>query len=89
MEKKTQTPDKHPQKQKRDKKQDPPLKSFVHYSSMGFQMVFVILIFFWAGSKLDERSSNEKPVFTAILTVLGVFAGIYLMLKDFIGKKDD
>jgi len=56
---------------------------------MGFQMVIVILIFFWAGSKLDERSSNEKPVFTAILTVLGVFAGLYLALKDFIGKRDD
>lgn len=56
---------------------------------MGFQMIVVILLFYWAGSKLDERSSVEKPVYTAILTVLGVFAGLYLVLKDFIGKKDD
>jgi Rieske Fe-S protein len=56
---------------------------------MGFQMVAVILIFYWAGSKLDVRSGNEKPVYTALLTLLGVFAGLYLVLKDFIFKKDD
>jgi len=56
---------------------------------MGFQMIAVILLFYWAGTKLDERAANEKPAYTAILTVLGVFAGLYLMLKDFIIKKDD
>jgi len=56
---------------------------------MGFQMIAVILLFYWAGSRLDERSGNEKPVYTAILTVLGVFAGLYIGLKDFIFKKDD
>jgi ATP synthase protein I len=65
------------------------MKSFARYSGFGFQMVAVILLFYWAGSKLDERSPNEKPVYTAILTILGVFAGLYLVLKDFIGKKDD
>ena len=52
-------------------------------------MILIILIFYWAGTKLDARTSNEKPVFTAILTVLGVFAGLYIILKDFIGRKDD
>lgn len=56
---------------------------------MGFQMIAVILLFYWAGSKLDQRAASEKPVYTAILTVLGVFAGLYIVLKDFIGKKDD
>jgi hypothetical protein len=55
---------------------------------MGFQMIVIILLFYWAGSRLDERASSEKPVYTAILTVLGVFTGIYIVLKDFIGKKD-
>jgi len=52
-------------------------------------MVIIILLFYWAGSKLDERAASEKPVYTAILTLLGVFAGIYIVLKDFIRKKDD
>ena len=56
---------------------------------MGFQMIIIILLFYWAGSKLDERAANEKPVYTAILTVLGVFAGLYIVLKDFIRNKDD
>jgi len=56
---------------------------------MGFQMIAIILLFYWAGSKLDERSGNEKPVYTAILTLLGVFAGLYIVLKDFIFRKDD
>lgn len=56
---------------------------------MGFQMVVIILLFYWAGSRLDLRSGNEKPVYTAILTLLGVFAGLYIVLKDFIFRKDD
>jgi len=65
------------------------MKSFTRYSGMGFQMIIIILLFYWAGSKLDERGANEKPVYTAILTVLGVFAGLYIVLKDFIRNKDD
>jgi apolipoprotein N-acyltransferase len=77
------------QNQKENKRKETGMISFVHYSGLGFQMVAVILLFYWAGSKLDERSGNEKPVYTAILTVLGVFAGLYIALKPFIFKKDD
>jgi len=65
------------------------MNSYVRYSGMGFQMIAIILLFYWAGSKLDERAGNEKPAYTAILTLLGVFAGLYLILKDFIFRKDD
>ncbi|MDX2430819.1 MAG: AtpZ/AtpI family protein [Bacteroides sp.] len=65
------------------------MSSFTRYSGVGIQMVLIILIFYWGGSKLDERAANEKPVFTAILSLLGVFAALYVTLKDFIGKKDD
>jgi len=56
---------------------------------MGFQMIIVILIFYWAGSRLDLRAETAKPVYTALFTIIGVFAGIYLALKDFIRKQDD
>ena len=65
------------------------MNSYVRYSGMGFQMIAIILLFYWAGSKLDERSGNEKPAYTTILTLLGVFAGLYIILKDFIFRKDD
>lgn len=65
------------------------MKTFARYSSMGFQMIVIILLFYWAGTKLDERAGTEKPVYTAILTVIGVFAGIYTAMKDLIGGKND
>jgi F0F1-type ATP synthase assembly protein I len=52
-------------------------------------MVVIVLLFYWAGSKLDERAGTEKPVYTTILTLLGVFAGLYIVLKESIRKKDD
>ena len=88
MEKK-KTSSNQPPKPKENKRKESGLNSFVRYSGMGFQMIAIILIFYWAGSKLDERSGNEKPAYTAILTLLGVFAGLYLVLKDFIFRKDD
>jgi F0F1-type ATP synthase assembly protein I len=40
----------------------------------------------WGGIKLDKLVGANKPVFTIILSLLGVFAAIYLPLKDFIKK---
>jgi apolipoprotein N-acyltransferase len=88
VEKKKSAPNNQSQNQKGRSRDTSGLKSFARYSGMGFQMIVIILLFYWAGSRLDERASTEKPVYTAILTVLGVFAGLYIVLKDFIGKKD-
>lgn len=65
------------------------MKSWARYSGMGFQMIAIILLFYWAGSKLDQRTASEKPVYTAVLTVLGVFAGLYIALKDFLRRGND
>jgi F0F1-type ATP synthase assembly protein I len=78
-----------PQNPKKKNPKQSGLQTFTRYSGMGFQMVAIILLFYWAGSKLDEGSANEKPIYTAVLTLLGVFAGLYLVLKDFIFRKDD
>jgi F0F1-type ATP synthase assembly protein I len=57
---------------------------FARYSGMAFQMIAIILITAWGGVKLDKISGFEKPVFTIILSLLGVFAAIYTAVKDFI-----
>lgn len=57
---------------------------FVKYSQLGIQMAVTIGLGAWGGMKLDERFKNETPVFTIILSLLGVGAGLYLVLKDFI-----
>jgi len=40
----------------------------------------------YGGQKIDEWRGGEIPTFTIILSLFGVFAGIYLAIKDFIKK---
>ena len=60
------------------------LKSFARYSGLGFQMIVIILITVWGGIKLDKLFDLETPVFTIVLSLIGVFAAIYSAVKDFI-----
>jgi F0F1-type ATP synthase assembly protein I len=77
--------DSQPQKKKNPKKeQNKERNDFARYSGIAFQMIAIILITTWGGVKLDKISGFEKPVFTIILSLLGVFAAIYTVVKDFI-----
>jgi F0F1-type ATP synthase assembly protein I len=60
------------------------LNDFAKYSGMAFQMVAIILLTTWGGIELDKLAKFHKPVFTIILSLLGVFAAIYTAVKDFI-----
>jgi F0F1-type ATP synthase assembly protein I len=53
---------------------------------MAFQMVGIILVSTWGGVKLDKLTGWRTPVFTIVLSLLGVFAALYVTLKDFIKK---
>jgi F0F1-type ATP synthase assembly protein I len=73
------------QKQKNPKKQqNKGVQNFAKYSGLAFQMVAIILVTAFGGKKLDELLGLEKPVFTIVLSLLGVFAAIYTSVKDFI-----
>lgn len=60
------------------------VKDFARYSGIAFQMIGIILVTTWGGTKLDKLAGNERHVFTIILSLLGVFAAIYTAIKDFI-----
>jgi F0F1-type ATP synthase assembly protein I len=60
------------------------LRDFGRYSGLAFQMIGIILITVWGGVKLDKLTGWHTPVFTIILSLLGVFAAIYTAVKDFI-----
>ncbi|HAX93553.1 MAG TPA: hypothetical protein DCY25_06345 [Bacteroidales bacterium] len=62
------------------------LHNFAKYSGMAFQMMAIILVTTWGGVKLDKVLNLETPVFTVVLSLLGVFAAIYTSLRDFIKK---
>jgi ATP synthase protein I len=66
------------------KKDNKGLNDFAKYSSLGLQMVAIILVTTWGGIKLDKLTGWHTPVFTIVLSLLGVFAAIYFAVKDFI-----
>lgn len=78
------------EEQQSQKKTDPKstrnkgIRDFGKYSAIAFQMVGIILVTTWGGMKLDKLTGFSKPVFTIILSLLGVFAAIYTAVKDFI-----
>lgn len=60
------------------------VKDFAKYSSIAFQMLAIIIVSTWGGIKLDSLIGFEKPVFTIILSLLGVLAAIYTVVRDLI-----
>lgn len=67
-----------------EKLPDKGLNSFGKYSGMAFQMIAIILVTTWGGIELDKHTKSDFPLFTIILSLLGVFAAIYTAVKDFL-----
>jgi len=84
-----ENPPENPEKGKNDSQGRSGLNDYFKYAGLGFQMLAIIGIFTWVGVKLDERSTSESSIYTAILALLGVVVGIYIGLKDFIQRKND
>jgi F0F1-type ATP synthase assembly protein I len=63
-----------------------PLNAYAKYSSLAFQMLAIILLGVWGGRKADQWLHLTYPVFTAVLSVVGVLLAVYYAVKDFIRK---
>jgi len=63
-----------------------PLFNYARYSSLAFQMVFIILVGIWIGRRLDQWLALSIPVFTILFSFLSVAAAIYHSIKDFINS---
>lgn len=58
-------------------------RSWMKYSGMAIQMIATILVFVFGGMYFDEWLGTA-PWGTVALSLLGVFAGLYISLKDFL-----
>lgn len=58
------------------------LNNYAKYSSIAFQMLFIILLGVFGGVKLDEWLNLSYPVFTVILSIVSVILAIYYVVKD-------
>ena len=76
-----------PKRRKPENKDDDPITNYARYTGMAIQMIVIIAGMTYAGVWLDSKREGETPVFTLILSLLGVFAALYTSLKDFINKK--
>lgn len=76
--------DQKKQKKAQKNQENKGLRDFGKFSGLAFQMILIILVMTWGGIKLDKLLGLSTPVFTIILSLLGVFAGIYAAVRDFI-----
>jgi hypothetical protein len=56
--------------------------SYLKYSGMGFQMIATIGIFTYAGYKIDQAANHQTKWVTAILSLIGVFVSLYLVIRS-------
>ena len=59
-----------------------PLNVYAKYSTLGFQMIAIILAGLFGGIKLDEYLVLEFPVFTLTLSILGFVIAFYFLFKQ-------
>ena len=69
------------------KKSLKPLNNYAKYSSIGLQMVMIILIGVFGGMKLDAVFKFKFPILTVSLSFLSVVLAIYSVVRDLLNKK--
>jgi F0F1-type ATP synthase assembly protein I len=57
------------------------LREYTRYTSLGYQLVAVVLAAFFIGHLLDKWISTGFPIFTLIFSVGGLATMLYLLLK--------
>lgn len=62
------------------------LNAYARYSSIGFQMLLIILAGVFGGREVDRWLELQFPVFTLVLTILAVVLSIYFVIKDLLRK---
>lgn len=58
------------------------MNNYIKYSGLGFQMIVIIGIFSFAGYKLDQSMHHQTQWVTAVLSLIGVFVSLYIILKS-------
>ena len=72
-----------------EKKKDKSGSKYARFSTLGIQMGLVIGGFTWLGVYLDKKYQTETSWWTIGLSLFGVIAGLYLMIKEVINMSKD
>lgn len=69
-------------KQKKDNAKNP-LKFYAIYSALGIQMAVIVVAGAFGGRALDKWVQWHFPVFTVVLTLLGIVLSIVYGIREF------
>lgn len=61
------------------------LSDYARFSGMAFEMIAIIGGTAYGGVKLDQWA-DTKPLFTVILSLLGVGAALYVVIRDILKR---
>ena len=75
--------------QNQEENNKPKLSKYARYSSLVIQMGVLIAFFTWLGTFLDKKFHSEIAWWTIGLSLFGVFAGLYLVIKDVINSSKE
>ena len=53
----------------------------MQYTGMGFQILAYILISLWLGHMLDTWIGLKMPVFTVVMSLLGVIGAMFSIIR--------
>lgn len=61
----------------------------LRFSNLGIQMGAIIGLSAWGGAKLDEYFNTKDPYYTIVLSLLGIAAAFYVVIKGVISDSKD
>jgi len=61
--------------------------SYIYYTGLGFQMIATIGIFAFIGYKIDMAKGKEPGMYTAILSLVGVFVSLIGTIRSVMNKR--
>ena len=57
-----------------------PGNAYAKFTGLGFQMIVIIGGFTYAGYKIDESAKHETKWVTAVMSLIGVFISLYVVI---------
>ena len=66
----------------RNKNKNKGLVNYAKYTSLAIEMAVIIGGAVWLGNYLDEKWQNERPYMTIFLSLFGIFAALYLVIRS-------
>jgi ATP synthase protein I len=63
--------------------------TFLRFSNLTIQMGVIIGLSTWGGMKLDEHFQTKDPYYTIVLSLLGIGAALYVVLRDVMKQSND